>query len=95
MSAQHTRGPWSVGIGTGCVNQIAIEPVIGCVYGTGDEVIANARLVAAAPDLLSVVERVEALLTRQKWKDYGFGAEAQILHDARTVLTKIHGDYES
>ena len=47
-----------------------------------------------APDLLAIVERVEALLTGQKWKDYGFGAEAQILRDARAVLTKIHGNYE-
>lgn len=52
MSAQHTPGPWRVGGGTGLLNQLAIEPSIGCAYGKGNEVEANARLMAAAPELL-------------------------------------------
>lgn len=55
MSA-HTAEPWAVGGKTGLLNQIAIEPSIGCAYGAGDEVKANARLMAAAPDLLNAVQ---------------------------------------
>lgn len=51
MSSTHTPAPWRVGGNTGCVNQIAIEPTIGCAYGAGEEVLANARLMAAAPEL--------------------------------------------
>lgn len=55
---KHTPGPWSVGDSTGRMNQVAIEPTIGCVYGAGDEVKANARLTAAAPELLDAVNAV-------------------------------------
>lgn len=48
----HTPGPWSVGGSTGLINQIGISPAIGCAYGAGEEVKANARLIAAAPELL-------------------------------------------
>ena len=44
-----------------------------------------------APDLLAIVERVEALLTRQKWAADGFGPEAELLRDARAALAKIDG----
>jgi hypothetical protein len=50
-----TPGPWRVGGNSGFVNQIQIEPAIGCAYGAGYEVKANARLIAAAPDLLEVL----------------------------------------
>jgi len=51
-----TPGPWRVGGNSGFVNQIQIEPAIGCAYGAGYEVKANARLIAAAPDLLEALE---------------------------------------
>lgn len=58
MTAAHTPGPWKVGNPTGFVNQIGIEPAIGCAYGAGDEVLANARLIAVAPDLLQVLREL-------------------------------------
>lgn len=54
MSA-HTPGPWSVGGPTEYINQVAIDPAIGVVYGAGHERAANARLIAAAPDLLKAL----------------------------------------
>jgi hypothetical protein len=54
MSA-HTPGPWTVGGGTGRLNQIAIDPAIGCAYGAGEEVVANARLIAAAPTMYDYI----------------------------------------
>ena len=53
----HTPGPWSVGGPTGKLNQIAINPCIGCAYGAGDEVAANAALIAAAPLMLEALRR--------------------------------------
>jgi hypothetical protein len=50
-----TPGPWRVGGNSWFVNQIPIEPAIGCAYGAGYEVKANARLIAAAPDLLEAL----------------------------------------
>ena len=53
MKTAFTPGPWTVGKdGTGFINQVKIDPSIGCAYGRGEEVEANARLIAAAPDLL-------------------------------------------
>ena len=60
--SEHTNGPWAVRGPTGFRNQMAIDPCIATVYGdqkTG-ELKANARLIAAAPELL---EALEALLT--------------------------------
>ena len=59
----HTKGPWRAGGGTGCINQVAIEPTIGCAYGAGDEVEANARLMSAAPELLSELQAAHRLLS--------------------------------
>lgn len=59
MSA-HTPDPWSVGGSTGLINQIEISPSIGCAYGAGEEVKANARLMAAAPDLLLALKKARA-----------------------------------
>lgn len=55
MIGKHTAGPWKVGTGTGYINQVAIEPAIGCAYGAGEDVKANAALIAAAPDMLAAL----------------------------------------
>ena len=52
----HTKGPWSVRMPTEFLNQAAIEPCIGCVYGAGEELRANANLIASAPELLEAVQ---------------------------------------
>jgi hypothetical protein len=54
----HTKEPWSVGGPTGCINQLKINPSIGVVYGAGEEIMANARLIAAAPDLLAALQLI-------------------------------------
>ena len=54
----YTPGPWGVTGRNGYLNQVGIGPSIGCAYGAGDEVRANARLMAAAPDLLAEVKRL-------------------------------------
>ena len=58
MSEKFTPGPWTVGRSTDCINQVEIEPAIGRAYGAGEEVRANARLIAAAPDLYQALVMV-------------------------------------
>jgi len=65
MSA-HTPGPWAVGGGTGMFNQVAIDPSIGCAYGAGDEVVANARLMAASPEMLATLIYVREMIESGK-----------------------------
>lgn len=52
----HTKGPWTIRNKTEFRNQVAIEPSIGCAYGAGQEVLANATLMASAPELLEALE---------------------------------------
>ncbi len=54
-AVSHTPGPWTTKA-NGYRNQMTIEPCIGAVYGAGEELKANARLIAAAPDLLEALE---------------------------------------
>lgn len=77
---KHTPGPWLVGTLTGYVNQIQIEPAIGCAYGAGEEVAANARLIAAAPELLAVCKRAVA-----EWDGAGL---IKLYPDIRAAIAK-------
>lgn len=77
----HTPGPWRVGGPTGLVNQVSIEPSIGCVYGAAEEVQANANLVAASPELYAALESALPIL----WIDSLTYAQAQ------TALEKARG----
>ena len=80
MSA-HTPGPWRVGEGTGYINQTAIEPSIGCVYGKGEECVATAKLIAAAPDLL------EACKAAEQWLS-GWASAEPYINILRAALVK-------
>ena len=55
---KHTPGPWRVGGKGEYLNQLNIEPCVGVAYGHDIELIANARLIAAAPDLLEALESI-------------------------------------
>jgi len=57
-----------------------------CITPEEDE--ANARLFAAAPKLLAVVRKCEAMLTRQKWRADGDDPEAVLLREARAVIAQ-------
>ena len=84
--SKHTPGPWSVGNPTGFRNQISIEPAIGCVYGAGDEIAANARLIASAPDMLEALEAIADFAP-------GYGDVCEIIAQrARAAIAKATGD---
>ena len=64
MSASHTKGPWSVGGSRGLailssdgitVGAAHIRPISNAADADAPE--ANARLIAAAPDMLEALER--------------------------------------
>lgn len=56
MSARHTSGPWSIRQRPNAHGGFYIEPGIGEVLGNGLTPTANARLIAAAPDLLTAAK---------------------------------------
>lgn len=101
MSEKFTPGPWSVGGKTGFLNQIAINPSIGCAYGAGEEVIANARLISAAPDLLealqAIVKRIEYYTNvgsagQPNIEDWEYTEGSRDMAKARAAISKATGE---
>lgn len=92
MSKQHTPGPWVVGnqdpLNFGVRRGQGTEP-IGFVYGpsfperseVGQRALANARLIAAAPDLLEALRAAVAdwdeEVSRGRWLDAARAAIAK------------------
>ncbi len=57
--SRHTPGPWTADSKAAQFGRIAIKPAIGFAFGSENgEAIANARLMAAAPDLWEALERM-------------------------------------
>ena len=85
----HTSGPWHVGSATEFRNQIGIEPTIGCVYGDikGKETKANARLIAAAPELLEALKRSLSWLS-----SYPGGGAINVYDQAQQAIAKATGE---
>ena len=83
--SKHTPGPWYVGGPTEYCFQLAIEPSIGAAYGGGEEVQANAHLIAAAPQMLAVLEGLtEGPLSLNELNE--------LMADAREVIAKAKGE---
>ncbi len=78
MSAKHTPGPWEFGpnhSSTGLAGQLVVRPAgefphgewvadVGSMYDDHRE--ANARLIAAAPDLLEVAQAARARIALER-----------------------------
>jgi hypothetical protein len=91
----HTKGPWSLDGDLSAMN-------LDVVYGSGriammecendelsdDEVTANARLIAAAPDLLATLERICAAESRMS----GNNPIAGLCDEARAAIAKAKGE---
>lgn len=90
--AKHTSGPWTVV--TGGPDQLTIAHRPGDGLGShiarldarwlcdehGGTIEANARLIAAAPDLLESLARVEARLTAAARAFYGTGKRSALVN---------------
>lgn len=90
----HTQGPWSY-IGNGDVvaksdKYCGGEKDIASVFLTvNDEDEANARLIAAAPELLEALQAIVKSLVDQD--DEGMIEHAQQMIDARVAIAKATG----
>ncbi len=99
MNTKHTPGPWNsasldqdsdhmevfAGISDG--DQVAVVKGYGLASGKHYEAIANARLIAAAPDLLEALEEiVEGAIKHQGSSDTRVTAYA--MHMVRAAIAK-------
>ncbi|MGO4151384.1 hypothetical protein [Cupriavidus sp. YAF13] len=65
-----------------------------CYVESEAQATANARAMAAAPDLLTVAVEVDSLLTKQKWLVDGPDPESQLLAAARAAIAKATGEQQ-
>jgi hypothetical protein len=96
----HTPGPWKIPTPWNGFSEIRGgkgELVFGLAAGSVDEkqpdevCEANARLIAAAPDLLSIVERFVALPGGSWHPERHAGEEAELRIAARAAIAKAKG----
>jgi hypothetical protein len=97
---KHTPGPWSVAVGPAMLadNGLASLGRLSVVAATAvlyDNLEADARLIAAAPDLLAVARAVVELMghlypTAAESVDMS-GLESALLFGARTAIAKAEG----
>lgn len=92
MSTKHTPGPWSVRydfvVQAQSFSDGRLVPVAQ-PYGVntdGTDLFANARLIAAAPDLLEALEASLALI------DLAIPFEGDVTRKARAALAKAKGE---
>lgn len=87
----HTPGPWRASAGTGYVAIMAgptIDRQLAITMTCNPEGCANARLIAAAPDLLAALERLEAGV--RLWISRGVSDEDMAA--ARAAIAKARGE---
>ena len=89
MKAQHTPGPWQYDRDAGAIitQGITIARIAACSgYGEHDD---NARLIAAAPDLLAALRKLDRL--HRGLDAWHADADAQAWANARAVLANATG----
>ena len=91
----HTPGPWHIGGHNGGDLIMATgddEGVLATVYGTTqNEYAANARLIAAAPELLAALEMAHGVIYEALNRRGGKLALSHALNDLCNVLEKAKG----
>ena len=99
---KHTSGPWLVGPQQSVTSRgwsIADKNGNRLAFVLGEhspELQANARLIAAAPDLLSVLEDVDEFLNFA-WRDiemndYSFTLLEDVIRKVQSQIAKIEGE---
>jgi hypothetical protein len=88
---QHTKGTWYTDVpDPAFVNyDVRTDETIICTMGIDmgvEEEAANARLIAAAPELLEALEKLEQ--TASFWKDMGVNIPVDDLTQARAAIAK-------
>lgn len=97
--SKHTPGPWNCMRASAAGREIItseVSPVDVCVLShfnkSAAEIDANARLIAAAPDLLEALENLLCLY--KMGKPNHFGDNLQPVIDAKAAIAKATGEQE-
>lgn len=90
MSAKHTQGPWKRGVTSPKIYGADGEPVARAWHDRDAiEREANARLIAAAPELLEALEAAETALIKDMEDPEGFNWEQSgLLPKIRAAIAK-------
>ena len=92
MTAKHTPGPWSVQDGDRVFGYSTGKPYSHCLHegiGYKTEREANARLIAAAPELLAALENAANVLAGIATGDLKtIGKDSPALAQARAAIAK-------
>lgn len=106
MSAKHTPGPWTVLMapaGARIESEYASVVLVGCdeigaddVERLSHEAKANARLIAAAPELLEALKEAERLLAKAFGEPPALASYTndghRAIRDARAAIAKAEGE---
>lgn len=98
MSKQdgHTPGPWEIhdAVATNVIGGLAYR-VARCDFDGAEpcpEAMANARLVAAAPDLLTACSAALSLLGDTRISQRSPGEKGDVVADLRAAIAKARGE---
>lgn len=95
---KHTEGPWTVNAWTDgalLIDSVDDNPASVAVALVPQHMAnqtANARLIAAAPDMLALLEQAIPVLAEHAQYDNEPSAESEILNAARAILARIKGE---
>jgi len=101
MKTQHTKGPWKVAVDTRYTRGLLVRDNNGegyvvavCDYvnnsnakDVNNSIEANARLIAAAPELLEIVNRLLELVDSSQ-----MACDHNLIIEAREVIAKATGE---
>lgn len=96
MNMKHTPGPWEITAANVLGRMATVIDGICIVLGHGRIPNANARLIAAAPDLLAALEAAEAAIMDEVNASDGedhpvIRAHAKVAAEARAAIAKATG----
>ena len=93
--AAHTAGPWEAHVGLDYVAVVPTDPKVTAVWVArvfgGEAAEANARLIAAAPDLLAALNRLVEVCEMQPRISKAFPEPNSPLGMARAAIAKATG----
>jgi hypothetical protein len=87
----HTPGPWDAVSSAGLLRDVEAVGHIGVAGAMGrtrEEQEANARLIAAAPELLAIVRRFVALPSGAWHPERHAAEEAELIREARSTIAR-------
>ena len=87
---KHTKGPWR--LSEEKFSSLYVEPFICAIFGTDKTAEANARLIAAAPELLEALENLHANIAEYARINNLGGFGNQDMQQARAAIAKAKGE---